>query len=162
MNWVKKWESFSTDIEIGPGIPELKFHGPYAYDRHKLRGKNKVVWRIEAKRGDEVIGSSNYFDPDPNSTAWDSYLLGVVEEFRKDPEYKNLGVILRLLTFGILERKTGISQDLSESGLGFVKKWERLGVWKNEGMSQTLTQFGIKQSEKLCMEILGIQKINWK
>lgn len=162
MIWIKKWESFSGDIELGSKISELDITLPFFYDKHKLGKRKKKVFRFEAKLGDEVIASSNYFEPDPESNFWDSYLLGVKEEFRTEPDFKNLAILMRLLTYGILERKTAISQDLSESGMGFVKKWEREGVWTTKGMSQTLTDFGVEQCEKFCKEFLNIKKINWK
>ena len=160
--FIKKWESFSSDIELGSEIFKLKISDPFLYDAHELRGVKTKIFRIETKLENRTIASSNYFNPDPKSDIWDSYLLGVKEEYRKDPNFLNLAILMRLLTFGILGRKTARSQDLSESGNAFVKKWEKIGIWKSLEMTQTLTDWGLNQSEKFCKEFLNIEKINWK
>ena len=160
--FIKKWESFSSDIELGSEIFQLEITDPFFYDTHELRERKTKIFRFEAKLDNKTIASSNYFEPDPNLDIWDSYLLGVKEEYRKDPKFLNLAILMRMLTFGILERKTARSQDLSESGNAFVRKWEKIGVWESSGMVQTLTNWGINQSEKFCKEFLNIEKINWR
>ena len=38
----------------------------------------------------------------------------------------------------------------------------KIGIWESLEMTQTLTNWGLDQSEKFCKEFLNIEKINWK
>jgi hypothetical protein len=160
--FIKKFESFnSNNILLGDGISNLDFIKPYLYDNQKLDGIKTDIWRLEARLDKKTIGFCSYFELEDGKNYWKSHLLSVSTPYREDPLYKNLSILIRLLTFGSIGRPTAISQDLSNSGSGFVKKWEREGIWTLGELSQTLTDVGKKESQKFSKKFLGINRLNW-
>lgn len=132
-------------------LDTLQFVGPRDYFD---------LMEIAALDNDKVIGYSHYIGIDYES--WLSDLLYIKKEYRTD-EYPKLALILRLLSHAVTKRIIAKSKDYSKSGIGFMKKYEKLGYWifDEDNKKATLTNKGKKEAEYYAKKYMNIEKVDW-
>jgi hypothetical protein len=158
----KLFESVDS-LEYGDGINNLKIVGPVDYYIYKGEQVKFNEYQIQAiNENGKVVGFSQLYGWD--NKCWYSDVLSVSKKYREDINYKNLAVILRLISHSSTGRLTVQSKGFSKSGEAFMRKWESRGYWTFDidKMTATLTEMGKKASEELAKEFLGINKIDWK